>query len=172
MMATFDQTLWGDTGVGLPVGDGREKDVIIVDIFGDADSVEYSPFTGLRQWVPRQIAPPYKLLVWADPGLRDAFSRIKGVVEVDTGNLPQRYLIMVDPRYNLDWVKREIEGVAVTGAGEEERPDKKKEIDRADVMGGFLVPTKISVAMLKRNEANVRAGKKKKKKKKSKRGRE
>lgn len=171
MMATFDQTLWGEAAAQLPGGDGREKDVIIVDVFDDADPVEYNPFTGLRQRVTRQIAPPHKLLVCADPGLRDALSRIKGVVEVDTGNLPQRYLIMIDPRYNLDWVKREIEAVAVAGAGEEKRTDGEKRTDRADVMGGFLVPTKISVAMLKRHEVNERAGKKKRKKKKSKRGR-
>ncbi len=48
------------------------------------------------------------LFVWADDGLQGVISKVPGVSLVYTmGNT--LYAVTLDPRYDVEWVKREIE---------------------------------------------------------------
>lgn len=82
---------------------GRTKDVIIevlprtvtTDPFGGSMTLEYD-----------------RLLVWADAGLKIPFETIEGVIKVVASDFNSRYIIAIDPRYETDYVKREVEAVA------------------------------------------------------------
>lgn len=54
-----------------------------------------------------------RLIVWADDGLKDAFKDVPGIMLVSQDkDAKVRYIISVDPRYNLQWVMAEIEAAA------------------------------------------------------------
>jgi hypothetical protein len=54
-----------------------------------------------------------RLVVWTDEGYKDAFERVSGVIAVSVDKTcGRRYIISVDPRYNTEWVMKEIEAAA------------------------------------------------------------
>ena len=55
-----------------------------------------------------------RLLVWADARLNSLFAAIEGVAQVTTAELPTRYVLIIDPRYDVEFIMREVERVAVT----------------------------------------------------------
>jgi hypothetical protein len=98
-------------------GDGLEKEVIIKVLpkqyaetnifgFGETRELDYE-----------------RLDVWADKGLKTNFSAIRGVLRVDDIGV-SRYLIHIDPRYNLKWVIAEVEAVAKTEIPKKPRKSK------------------------------------------------
>jgi len=74
---------------------GRKADVII------EDRVYFNQRTGLAERVS-------SVDVWADSGMRCIIEAVEGVSSVFDDGAP-RHVVYVDPRYDLEFVKREIE---------------------------------------------------------------
>jgi hypothetical protein len=74
-----------------------------------------------------------RLGVWADRGYKTLFEKIPGVFKVENDDTGRRYVVSVDPRYNLKWVMAEIEAVAKT---KKPRQQRKKKADRGSL--GYL----------------------------------
>jgi hypothetical protein len=73
------------------------------------EHVEEGPFGDIRRTIEFD-----RLIVWAEPGLKDIFTRIKGVLLVSPdSSVGARYVVSIDPRYNTEWVMGEIEAVAI-----------------------------------------------------------
>lgn len=78
---------------------GKLTDVIIEDEY-DTDQR-----TGVRSLALR-------LIVWADPGMEESIKRIEGIHRVfNFPDSPTQYHIYLDPRYDREYLKREIEAV-------------------------------------------------------------
>jgi hypothetical protein len=85
------------------IGTGRKQDVIV-------------------KLLPRSVTTSFgtnefdfdRLLVWADAQLNKAFATIDGVAQVANAELPTRYVLIIDPRYDITFVMAEVERVAVT----------------------------------------------------------
>lgn len=93
-------------------GDGRKKECIIEKMPRTIKPEGQFPFGTVEE-----IALDYdRLKVWADRGMSGVFSMIPGVFMVNTMNeqLPQ-YTVFVDPRYDTDWVIKEIEAKVQIG---------------------------------------------------------
>lgn len=56
--------------------------------------------------------------VYADKGLRDLISSVEGVMSCFSPIYDNEYLVITDPRYDVDWVKEEIKA-AILCRGEE-----------------------------------------------------
>lgn len=89
---------------GLLIGKGNKVDVLI-ERTGKA-SLGFSMFS---EDGPERPCAPEALIVWADRGLAKVIRRVEGVVFADVGGYPTKYIVHVDPRYDLDWVEKEIE---------------------------------------------------------------
>lgn len=74
---------------------GRLTDVLIED--------EYitDPATGIRSW--------FEFHVWADAGMKEIILSVPGVLTAYDHLYPNRYEVFVDPRYDREWVRAEIE---------------------------------------------------------------
>ena len=66
-----------------------------------------------------------RLRVWADAGLQTAFARVEGIMQVvvPAPSVPVQYVLLVDPRYDTEWVIKEVEAVAKTFKGTENKPE-------------------------------------------------
>lgn len=73
-----------------------------------------------------------RLSIWADKGYIENFKRIKGVLQAYNDDTEYRYFIAVDPRYNLQWVIREIEAVVKTQKPIRKRKSKSDNGDDND----------------------------------------
>lgn len=49
------------------------------------------------------------LIVWADPEMKDIISSIEGISKVIVSSEKCKYLVYLDPRYDVKWIKAEIE---------------------------------------------------------------
>ena len=85
--------------------DGKLTDVLIEDFYMD------DPKTGMKKLVEKYIN------VWADSGKKDIIRTVKGVTNVFLTRGDCEYEVFLDPRYDREWVKAEIE--AVIRCGEE-----------------------------------------------------
>ena len=47
------------------------------------------------------------LRVWADPGMGEIIASVSGVTSCKCFN-PTEYLVRLDPRYDVEWIKLEI----------------------------------------------------------------
>lgn len=112
-------------------GNGLEKEVIITVL------------PRVEQIAPNIFSPGglieldyERLSVWADKGYQGRFSKIPGVLKIETGESGNKYLIAVDPRYNLKWVMAEIEAVAKT-----EKPvkERKENLEPVGLLYGFSI---------------------------------
>ena len=75
---------------------GKSTEVLIEDHF-------YSDFrTGVE--IRARI-----LTVWADAGCQNAIKGVAGVTNVYCNLGPTQYEVFLDPRYNFDFIKAEIE---------------------------------------------------------------
>lgn len=54
-----------------------------------------------------------RIEIWADAGLAESFRKIEGILHIGTDDLKSHYVAFVDPRYDVEFVKREIEAVAI-----------------------------------------------------------
>ena len=81
---------------------GRLTDVLIEDQFTT------DPATGIKEW--------YALEVWADAGNSDVIQSVPGVANVFSNLTPTQYKVYLDPRYDREWVKAEIEAAIKIGA--------------------------------------------------------
>jgi hypothetical protein len=98
-------------------GDGLEKEVLIS--VQPRTIVEYDGMFGEAR--TRQVEFD-RLVVWANRGFEDAFKKVPGVMTVSVDKMADvRYIVTVDPRYNLKWVMAEIEAITKTT-----RPRRKK----------------------------------------------
>ena len=75
---------------------GKLTDVLIEDFVCD------DPKTGMSK-------PISMLTVWADKGMLDVIRSVPGVSGAYGDNSPTLYHVFLDPRYDLAWVKAEIE---------------------------------------------------------------
>ena len=91
-------------------GNGRRRDVLITVLPRKDTSTNF--MTG-------DVEHTYefdRLRVWADAGLVQAFSKVEGVMQavVPAPSVPVQYVLLVDPRYDTEWVIQEVEAVAKT----------------------------------------------------------
>src|SRR5512138_2428989 len=110
-------------------GNGLEREVII-KILPRAEQVPPSMFSagGIAEYDYE------RLIVWANKGYDARFQEIHGVLKADSDNTGHKYVIYVDPRYNLKWVMAEIEAVCKT----EEPAREQKPKSGALVSNGWL----------------------------------
>ncbi len=79
---------------------GRKCDVLIREI------KRVDPSTGVEYILD------YAFTVWADEGQDDLMKSVEGVTFVYSGQpLKTEYMVYVDPRYDIEFVKREVEAV-------------------------------------------------------------
>jgi hypothetical protein len=84
------------SGVSFPAG--RKADVLIEDI------------TYLNTSTGRTAVVANGLIVWADQGLVDVIRNVEGVVSASpTPVFPTQYIVLIDPRYDREIMKKEIE---------------------------------------------------------------
>jgi len=76
---------------------GKMKDFIIEDKFIVDDN------TGLK------CLDENNIIVWADKGLIEILSKIKGITDVFNTGSDTKYSIYLDPRYDRNFIKKEIE---------------------------------------------------------------
>ena len=81
------------------MGNGRKFDVLIVD------RLETDPRTGMEM-LSRQVT------VYADAGLKEVISKVEGVTWI-TFMADTEYLVKIDPRYDYEFVKRQIEAAVL-----------------------------------------------------------
>jgi hypothetical protein len=93
------------TEAGGRMNNGRKFDVLI------EDQEIYNPDTGEMQKVPDEF------ICWADAGLNEVIMSVDGVSHVHS---PERgrYFVGVDHRYDIDFVKREVEAAILCGGDE------------------------------------------------------
>ncbi len=77
---------------------GKKKDYLI-------EEKKYNdPKTGV------DIVSDKTFVVWADAGLKDVILKIEGVVAVyDNQPYPTKYDVFIDARYDIEYIKREVE---------------------------------------------------------------
>lgn len=77
---------------------GRLTDVVIKDVY----------HTDIRTGI-RHLAD--SVIVYADAGMKEIIANVEGVVAADKGysNSDVEYIVYLDPRYDREWVKAEIE---------------------------------------------------------------
>ena len=83
---------------------GRLTDVLIEESYITGD-------TGIRKF--------HELIVWADPDMKDVIKSVEGVGFVHTILEEFKYYVRLDPRYDRDYVAREIEAQIKISAKEE-----------------------------------------------------
>ncbi|HMN14652.1 MAG TPA: hypothetical protein PKD55_20220 [Bellilinea sp.] len=71
--------------------DGKLTDVLIEENWGP-------------NWKGEHVL--FGLIVWADPGMEAVIAKVPGVVSVE--GVKTNYAVHLDPRYDREWVKREI----------------------------------------------------------------
>jgi hypothetical protein len=83
---------------------GKKKDVLIEDV------KHTDTRTGVESVSDRTF------VVWADAGMKDVINAIDGVVAVYS-NQPYetKYDVYVDPRYDFEFIKREVEAAILCG---------------------------------------------------------
>jgi len=75
-----------------------------------------------------------RLDVWADAGHLENLKKVPGVMSVSQGSVSVNYGVYVDPRYDTQWVMKEIEAVVQIKPA---KNTKKREIDRAITNNGY-----------------------------------
>ena len=78
---------------------GRRQDILFESIFDE------DPRTGIESMNKS------RLRVWADAGMKETIRSIEGITNVFNNDSPTNYLVSIDRRYDMEWVKREIEAV-------------------------------------------------------------
>lgn len=77
-------------------GDGLEREKLLS-----------ASYPGLRQSTAEYDYE--RIVVWANKGFAGHFAKIPGVLTARIYETDNKYLICIDPRYNLQWIMREIE---------------------------------------------------------------
>lgn len=57
-------------------------------------------------------------VIWTDKNLNQLIARIPGVVHVENVYYPEQYSVTFDPRYDPEFVKKEIEAAIILELGE------------------------------------------------------
>jgi hypothetical protein len=126
-------------------GDGLEKEVLISVL--PRTIVEYDGMFGESH--TRQVEFD-RLVVWANRGFEDAFKKVPGVMTVSVDKMADvRYVVTVDPRYNLKWVMAEIEATAKTT-----RPRRRKTPKQDELPGSSPFPPGLTAFMFGSNSSN------------------
>jgi 16S rRNA G966 N2-methylase RsmD len=60
-----------------------------------------------------KVLEEYSFNVWADAGMMNFIKEVAGVTNVFDNTCSTQYHVFLDPRYNRDFVKKEIEAVIV-----------------------------------------------------------
>lgn len=55
-----------------------------------------------------------RLMVWCEHGYKSVLEKIEGVFQVKEDDPEPRYYIFIDPRYDTQWVIKEVEGIVKT----------------------------------------------------------
>ena len=98
-------------------GDGKKQELII--------TVLPRTSVGMSMFGASETTYEYdRICVWVEKGYLAKFKKIKGVFNVIEDSPEPRYFIYVDPRFDTQWVVREIEGVVKTS-----KPSKSKGTD-------------------------------------------
>lgn len=99
-------------------GDGKQKRCII------KLKPRYEEITTMFG-LPERVEIEYdRLQVWCDVGYLKALRAVKGVMQVSQiENLPL-YMVLVDPRYDTQWVVREVEAAIETNEPNTEEDDE------------------------------------------------
>lgn len=84
------------------MANGRVQDVLIEDVYYTDER------TGVRSISNKSIT------VWADKGVIEIIKRVEGVSGAYVFS-PTRYSVYIDPRYDIAFVKREIEAAILCG---------------------------------------------------------
>ena len=78
---------------------GRKQDILFESIFN----------TDMKTGMESRDETCFYL--WADAGMKKIIMEIEGVTNVFNNDSPTNYLVSIDRRYDMEWVKREIEAV-------------------------------------------------------------
>lgn len=111
-------------------GNGLEKPVLI-NVLPRTYETDGGPF---GDSVTRTVEFD-RLIVWADRGYTDVFKNVPGVMSVTPDkSVGVRYIIYVDPRYNLKWVMAEIEAAAKIAVPVQEPSNSEMLDERSDAI--------------------------------------
>lgn len=80
-----------------------------IDNHGKKLEVLFQPGVELNNLTGERIAPDLSCFLWADANLIELISKIPGVAKVEMAYNKFRYYILFDPRYSVEFVKKEIE---------------------------------------------------------------
>jgi hypothetical protein len=111
-------------------GSGKKQDFIIT-VLPRYSYAQPSPFGGGEETVYNYD----RLQVYAEHGYKELFKKIDGVFECREDDPTPMYIVFCDPRYDVQWIIKEIE--AVIKIGEKSRRSKSISVEP----GGFLMPT-------------------------------
>ena len=88
--------------------EGKKTDVIVT-LLPRTDKIQQSPFGDAED----KTWDFDRLKVWADAGLLSAFEQTPGIMKVHVDiNVSIMYVLLIDPRYDTQWVIEEIKAVA------------------------------------------------------------
>ena len=101
-------------------GDGRKKEVIIRVL--PRTSQTYGMIGSTETTLEYD-----RLDIWADAGHLDNIKKTTGVMDARIGGVSVNYFVFVDPRYDTQWVIREIEAVVQTKPSKKSKQKKEPE---------------------------------------------
>lgn len=78
------------------------------------DAIVINNITGEREYSTNNV------LVWTDAGMDEIIRKVKGVCTVSLvySNIENQYSVVIDPRYDIEFVKKEIEATIICEIGE------------------------------------------------------
>ena len=89
----------------LPINKGRIRDVLFEDVYVSFSSL-FGIFIGEEE---KTKVDKTSIIVWTDKGMQSIILNTEGVLNVDIKEYSTKYWVKLDPRYDREIVKKEIE---------------------------------------------------------------
>jgi hypothetical protein len=84
-----------------------------IDEHGKLIEVLFEDMVGIQNYTGEKIICQHEFIVWADEGLLELIKSVKGIydVQLKLGFPTTEYFVFVDWRYDIEFIKKEIEAV-------------------------------------------------------------
>jgi hypothetical protein len=91
----------------------NEMETKYIDEHGKLTEVSFDDIVGIRNLTGEKIICQHEFIVWTDEGLLDLIKSVIGVYDVQQriGFSKNQYFVFVDWRYDIEFIKKEIEAV-------------------------------------------------------------
>lgn len=93
---------------GVPMNSNENNGKLVEYLIEDQYTIDD---TGLR------VQCRYYFRIWANAGLEKRFEKIEGVTDAFTVGGPTQYDIYIDHRYDIEFIKKEVEAVIICSLG-------------------------------------------------------